>query len=50
VERDTGIPANHQYWYINREQLDDNYIFGVTPPRVNERTVLVLFIVKPRNN
>ncbi|CAF0824247.1 unnamed protein product [Rotaria sp. Silwood1] len=49
VTRDTQISPEQQYWFINRDHLDDNYIFGVTAPNVNENTVLTLYIAKTQN-
>ncbi|CAF0859468.1 unnamed protein product [Adineta steineri] len=49
VQTNVDIPSNNQFWYINREHLPDNYEFGVTMPRVNENTLLFLYISKPQN-
>ncbi|CAF2346057.1 unnamed protein product [Rotaria sp. Silwood2] len=50
VERDTQIRPQQQYWFINRDHLADNYKFGVSSPRINENTVLTLYIAKTQNN
>ncbi|CAF2733356.1 unnamed protein product [Rotaria sp. Silwood2] len=50
VERDTQIRPQQQYWFINRDHLADNYKFGVSSPRINENTVLTLYIARTQNN
>ncbi|CAF3589360.1 unnamed protein product [Rotaria sordida] len=50
VTRDTQVPSQQQYWFINRDHLDDNYKFGDSHPRANENTVLTLYIAKTQNH
>ncbi|CAF1043324.1 unnamed protein product [Adineta ricciae] len=46
VATEIGINRDRQYWYINREHLQDEYAFGVSIPRIMDETVLILYIAK----